>query len=44
MINKCFRGWCHQQNFEGFDLGELHMALGLLATDGVSEGENDPGT
>lgn len=35
MINKCLIGWCHQQNFQVFDLGELYMALSLLATDGA---------
>jgi len=35
LINRWLRGWCRRWNFGFFDYGEVYMALGLLATDGV---------
>jgi len=35
LINRWLRDWCHQWNFGFFDHGEVYMAPGLLATDGV---------
>jgi len=35
LINRWLRDWCHWWNFGFFDHGEVYMAQGLLATDGV---------
>ena len=35
LINSWLRNWCHWWNFGFFDHGEVYMALGLLAADGV---------
>jgi len=35
LINRWLRDWCRQWNFGFFDHGEVHMALGLMATERV---------
>jgi len=35
LINRWLRDWCCRWNFGFFDHGEVYMAQGLLATDGV---------
>jgi len=35
LINRWLRDWCHRWNFCFFDHGEVYMAPGQLATDGV---------
>jgi len=35
LINRVLRDWCCRWNYDFFDHGEVYMAPGLLATDGV---------
>jgi len=35
LINRWLRDWCHWWNFGFFEHGEIYMAPGPLATDGV---------